>query len=164
MTNREFTGLPLCTASTAENDKPLSGQQGNKGLLKAYLWFSVGCVCVCKREIVRFWICIQLCVMHLNVWVWGGDLVCVCVCVFIAEGEINFVLSQFLLLILENVCLFISISILRCNILKLFVQLHFYFKLYIPHIPHFFPTIESGSRPRSGWCCFSPLSIPNLIV
>ena len=51
MTNREFTWLPL--------------RQGYEGLLKAYLWSAVGCVCVWERDSQILNVCSDICFVSM---------------------------------------------------------------------------------------------------
>lgn len=67
----------LCIASSVENEKPLSGQRGNEGLLKAYLWFAVGCVCVWERDSQVLYMYSSMCYVSECVGV-GEGIWCVC--------------------------------------------------------------------------------------
>lgn len=133
MTNREFTRLPLCTAEWETT------QQGDDRLLKAYLWSHSG-VCLCVREGQSgFWECSQPWVMCLNVWMWGGDLASV-------HSSIR-TMSFSVFIVFNNEIVSNQNTTAKTFYIKdIYIQYTTY--------PTLSPPTGSGSRPRSGQCCF----------
>lgn len=118
MTNREFTWLPL--------------RQGYEGLLKAYLWSTVGCVCVWERDSQVLNVCSAMCYRSQCVgvgrgWELSRNLLFFFNFLLIFKGF--FKRSKPFLSISEIICLLVMLR-------KLEVQ-HFFDIAHIQHIPHF---------------------------